>query len=104
MSAAIQAKLLHFLQYKEFERLGDTQMIRVDARVIAATNRDLEELVQENMFRQDLFFRLNVIELFLPPLRERPEDILLIAEHYLEKFTMANNKVIKGITEQALKA
>jgi two-component system, NtrC family, response regulator AlgB len=104
MSAAIQAKLLHFLQYKEFERLGDTQMIQVDVRVIAATNRDLEELVQENMFRQDLFFRLNVIELFLPPLRERPEDILLIAEHYLDKFTLANNKVIKGITEQALKA
>jgi len=104
MSAAVQAKLLHFLQYKEFERLGDTQMIRVDVRVIAATNRDLEELVQENMFRKDLFFRLNVIELFLPPLRERPEDILLIAEHYLEKFTMANNKVIKGITEQAIEA
>jgi len=104
MSAAVQAKLLHFLQYKEFERLGDTQMIRVDVRVIAATNRDLEELVQENMFRKDLFFRLNVIELFLPPLRERPEDILLIAEHYLEKFTMANNKIIKGITERALEA
>lgn len=104
MSATIQAKLLHFLQYKEFERLGDTQMIRVDVRVIAATNRDLEELVRENMFRRDLFFRLNVIELFLPPLRERPEDILIIAEHYLEKFTLANNKVIKGITEQAQEA
>jgi two-component system, NtrC family, response regulator AlgB len=104
MSAPVQAKLLHFLQYKEFERLGDTRMIRVDARVIAASNRDLEELVQENMFRQDLFFRLNVIELFLPPLRERPEDILLIAEHYLEKFTAANNKVIKRITEPAVQA
>lgn len=104
MSPAVQAKLLHFLQYKEFERLGDTQMIRVDVRVVAATNRDLEELVRENMFRRDLFFRLNVIELFLPPLRERPEDILLIAEHYLEKFTIANNKTIKGITEPAVEA
>ena len=102
MSAAVQAKLLHFLQHKEFERLGDTQMIRVDARIIAATNRDLEELVQENMFRQDLFFRLNVIELFLPPLRERPEDISLIAEHYLGQFATLNNKNIKGITEQVL--
>ena len=104
MSAAVQAKLLHFLQYKEFERLGDTQMIRVDVRVIAATNRDLEELVQENRFRKDLFFRLNVIELYLPPLRKRPEDIVLLAEHYLKKFTRANNKVIKGITEPAIEA
>jgi len=64
----------------------------------------LEELVQENRFRQDLFFRLNVIELYLPPLRERPEDILLIAEHYLKKFTRANNKVIRGITEPAIEA
>jgi NtrC-family two-component system response regulator AlgB len=104
MSAAVQAKFLHFLQYKEFERLGDAQMIRVDVRVIAATNRDLEELVQENRFRQDLFFRLNVIELYLPPLRERPEDIFLIAEHYLKKFTRANNKIINGITEPAIDA
>ncbi|MDH3566941.1 MAG: sigma-54 dependent transcriptional regulator, partial [Desulfobacteraceae bacterium] len=104
MSAAVQAKLLHFLQHKKFERLGDTQMVQVDARIIAATNRDLEELVQENMFRQDLFFRLNVIELFLPPLRERPEDISLIAEHYLIQFATVNNKHMNGITEQVLKS
>lgn len=104
MSAAVQAKLLHFLQHKEFERLGDTKMIRVDARIIAATNKDLEELVQENMFRQDLFFRLNVVELFLPPLRERPEDISLIAEHYIRQFAAANNKHMKGITEEVLKS
>ncbi len=104
MSAAVQAKLLHFLQHREFERLGDTQLIQVDVRVIAATNRDLEELVQENLFRRDLFFRLNVIELFLPPLRERPEDIPLIAEHYLSKFAMANNKNVQGITSQAMDA
>jgi len=104
MSPAIQAKLLHFLQYKEFERLGDTQMIGVDVRVVAATNSDLEELVQENMFRQDLFFRLHVVELYLPPLRERPEDIQLIAENYLAKFSRVNNKMIKGIDDQALDA
>lgn len=104
MSAAVQAKLLHFLQHREFEKLGDTQIIRVDVRVIAATNRDLEELVKENLFRQDLFFRFNVIELFLPPLRERPEDIPLIAEHYLNKFATANNKAMRGITPQALEA
>jgi len=104
MSATVQAKLLHFLQHREFERLGDTQIIRVDVRVIAATNRDLEELVKENLFRRDLFFRLNVIELFLPPLRERPEDIPLIAKHYLSKFAMANNKAIRGITKEALEA
>ncbi|MGD2030503.1 MAG: sigma-54 dependent transcriptional regulator [Desulfobacterales bacterium] len=104
MSPAVQAKLLHFLQHKEFERLGNTQMIRVDARIIAATNRDLEELVQENVFRQDLFFRLNVIELFLPPLRERPEDISLIAEHYLTQFSAVNNKRMKGISKEVLKS
>jgi NtrC-family two-component system response regulator AlgB len=104
MSATIQAKLLHFLQHREFEKLGDTQIIRVNVRVIAATNRDLEELVSEKLFRQDLFFRLNVIELFLPPLRERPEDIPLIAEHYLSIFASANNKQIKGITSKALEA
>lgn len=101
MSATIQAKLLHFLQHRAFEKVGDTRVIRVDVRVIAATNKDLEELVQENMFRQDLFFRLNVIELFLPPLRERPEDISLLAEHYLSKFARVNNKEINGISEQA---
>jgi NtrC-family two-component system response regulator AlgB len=104
MPGAVQAKLLHFLQHKKFERLGDTQMIQVDARIIAATNKDLEELVQENLFRQDLFFRLNVIELFLPPLRERPEDIPLIAEHYLTQFATMNNKQMKGISDQVLKS
>ena len=102
MSATVQSKLLHFLQHREFERLGDTQIIRVDVRVIAATNKDLDELVKENLFRRDLFFRLNVIELFLPPLRERLEDIQLIAEHYLSKFAAANKKGIKGFTRQAV--
>ena len=104
MSATIQAKLLHFLQYKKFERLGATQEIGVDVRIIAATNRDLDELVQDGLFRRDLFFRLNVVELYLPPLRERPEDISLIVEHYLPKFAMMNNKSIKEIDGQVLDA
>jgi NtrC-family two-component system response regulator AlgB len=104
LSAAVQAKLLHFLEHREFERLGDTQVIRVDVRVIAASNKDLEELVQDKMFRQDLFFRLNVIELFLPPLRERPEDISLITGHYLTKFAKMNNKPVKEIDGQVIDA
>lgn len=104
MSPAIQAKFLHFLQHREFERLGDTKNILVDVRVITATNKDLEELVRDNLFRQDLFFRLNVIELYMPPLRERTEDIRLIAEHYLKKFAGDNDKTINGITDKAMQA
>jgi two-component system, NtrC family, response regulator AlgB len=102
MSPAIQSKFLHFLQYKEFERLGDTRTIKVNVRVIAATNRELDELVQEKLFRQDLFYRLNVVEIFMPPLRERPEDIQLLAEHYLNLFAKENHKQITGINEQAM--
>jgi len=102
LSPAIQAKFLHFLQHREFEKLGDPKMTLVDVRVIAATNRDLEELVRDNLFRQDLFFRLNVVELFMIPLRERPGDIPLIAEHYLKNFTTVNKKALLGISEQAL--
>ncbi len=104
MSLSVQSKLLHFLQHKEFERLGDTKRISVDVRIIAATNRDLDELIQEGLFRQDLLFRLNVVELYLPPLRERPEDISLIAKHYLSKFAKTNKKPIKEIERQALDA
>jgi NtrC-family two-component system response regulator AlgB len=104
MSPAIQAKFLHFLQHREFERLGDTKKILVDVRVVTATNKDLEELVRDNLFRQDLFFRLNVIELCMPPLRERPEDIRLIAKHYLNKFARDNDKAINGITDKAMQA
>ncbi|MCK8601784.1 sigma-54-dependent transcriptional regulator [Desulfoferrobacter suflitae] len=101
MSPAVQAKFLHFLQYREFERLGDVRTIHVDLRVIAATNRELEERVQEKLFRKDLFYRLNVVEIFMPPLRERPEDIPLLAEHYLSLFAKQNNKNVSRITEQA---
>jgi NtrC-family two-component system response regulator AlgB len=99
---AVQGKLLRFLQHREYQRLGDTQTLTVDARVIAATNRDLEELVRDGSFRQDLYFRLNVVELFMPPLRERPEDIPLLVEHYLRHCAQLNNKPLKGIEDDAL--
>jgi len=104
MSPAIQAKFLHFLQYREFTKVGDTKTLQVDVRVIAATNRDLEAMVREKAFRDDLFYRLHVIEIFMPPLRERIEDVPLFATYFLEKFGRENNKNVKRITEEALHA
>src|SRR5216684_2382424 len=86
MSAALQMKLLRVLQEREFERVGDSQTIKVDVRVIAATHSDLARLVAEGTFREDLFYRLNVIPVQLPPLRDRKEDIPLLVRHFLEKF------------------
>jgi len=85
-----QAKLLRVLQEREFMRLGGTETIRVDVRIIAATNADLRKLVQENKFREDLFYRLNVINIALPPLRDRKEDIPLLVDHFLKKFAQEN--------------
>jgi DNA-binding NtrC family response regulator len=97
-----QAKLLRVMQDREFMRLGGTSTIKVNVRVIAATNSDLEELIQEKKFRQDLFFRLNVIKIELPPLRDRKEDIPLLVKHFLEIYSGENNKEISGVTEDVL--
>jgi transcriptional regulator with PAS, ATPase and Fis domain len=85
MSPALQSKLLRVLQEREFERVGDSHTIKIDVRVIAATHSDLQKMVQEGTFREDLFYRLNVIPVQLPPLRERREDIALLVQHFLQK-------------------
>jgi DNA-binding NtrC family response regulator len=98
----VQVKLLRFLQEKEFERVGGTQSIKVDARVIAATNADLEKAVSEMRIRKDLYYRLNVVQIYIPPLRERKDDILLLAEHFLEKHKSKANGKIKRLSQEVL--
>ncbi len=97
-----QAKLLRVMQEKEFMRLGGTQTIRVDVRIIAATNTNIEELIRQKMFRKDLFYRLNVIKIELPPLRNRKEDIPLLVRHFLEIYGKENSKKIESVTEDVL--
>ena len=99
MPLELQPKLLRALQEREFERLGSGQTIRVNARVVAATNQDLEQLVNKKLFRADLFYRLNVIPLLLPPLRERIQDILPLTEFFVAKFAARLNKTIDSIPD-----
>src|SRR2546428_8175416 len=101
-STAMQVKLLRALQEKQIRRVGGTEEIEVDVRVIAATNRPLGALVQEKRFRSDLFYRLNVIPILVPPLRSRKEDIPLLAEHFLVKFSREMNKPVAKISSEAM--
>jgi two-component system response regulator HydG len=102
MSATTQAKILRVLQEKEFEPLGSTRVVKVDVRVIAATNKDLEKEIREGRFREDLFYRLNVVPVSLPPLRERKEDILALASHFLSIYREKNKKELREISGKAL--
>jgi Nif-specific regulatory protein len=101
LSPALQVKLLRVLQEREFERVGGTKTIRVDIRLIAATNKDLEQAIAEGTFRQDLFYRLNVVELAMPPLRQRPEDITLLANYFASKHGEKCNRKIFGVSPEA---
>jgi len=100
----LQPKLLRVLQEQEFERLGNSRTVRVDVRLIAATNRDLEEMVAEKQFREDLYFRLNVFPIRIPPLRERSEDISLLVQYYVDKYSQRMNKQIDVVPEETMAA
>jgi Nif-specific regulatory protein len=102
LSPATQVKLLRVLQEREFERVGGTATIKTDVRVLAATNRELEELIEQAQFRQDLYYRLNVFPIHVPPLRERGTDILLLANHFAEGFSRENHKRIQRISTPAI--
>jgi DNA-binding NtrC family response regulator len=101
LSPTTQVKLLRILQDKEFQRLGSNQSLKTDVRVIAATHRNLEEAIQKGVFREDLYYRLNVISITLPPLRERREDIPLLIDHFLKKYSEKNQKSISNISKEA---
>jgi Nif-specific regulatory protein len=102
LSLLTQVKLLRVLQEREFERLGGTSTIKVNVRLLAATNRNLEQTIANGTFREDLYYRLNVFSIFVPPLRERKDDILLLAEHFLDKYAREHGKPIKRIATSAI--
>jgi len=102
--SSIQVKLLRVLQDREFERLGGTKTLKVDVRVVAATNQDLRAALEQGSFREDLYYRLNVVPINIPPLRERKEDIPYLVDHFIERFARESGKPIRGITPAAQKA
>lgn len=102
LSLMTQAKILRFLEEKEFNRVGGSKTIKVDVRLITATNKDLPQLVRQGQFREDLYYRINVVPIILPPLRERREDIPLLINHFIRKFNEENKKEVKGVSQEAL--
>lgn len=102
LSLATQAKILRFLEEKEFNRVGGSKTIKVDVRLITATNKNLNQLIKNGSFREDLYYRINVIPIVIPPLRERKEDIPILIDHFINKFSVENNKNVKGINKEAL--
>ena len=102
MSLPLQSKLLRVLQEREFERVGNPSPLNVDVRVVATTNRELKQEVQEGKFREDLFYRINVVPIYLPPLRDRKEDIPLLVDHFLRKYCEENGRDIMGIDDEAI--
>jgi len=104
MSHSTQAKVLRVLQEREFERVGGTKTIKVDVRLVAATNKNLEEAIQAGQFREDLYYRLNVVTIEVPPLRERKEDILPLASHFLNRFCVDLKKPVRGFTRASIRA
>ena len=102
LSPATQIRFLRILQEREFERVGGSETIRTDVRVITATNRDLEALIKEGTFRQDLYYRLNVFPIYVPPLRERKSDIMLLADHFVQKYNDAHGKNIRRVSTPAI--
>ncbi len=102
MDLSIQTKLLRVLQEKEFERVGSSKSIKVDARILTATNKDLKREVEERRFREDLFYRINVFNIDVPPLRERKEDIPLLVEHFINKYNKILNKRVKKVSAKAM--
>jgi len=101
MSFHVQAKLLRFLQEGEFQRVGGTKTLKMDVRTVAATNKNLEEEIKAKRFREDLYYRLNVVTLKVPPLRERREDIPALAEHFLGKHCAEHGVPLKTLTDDA---
>jgi Nif-specific regulatory protein len=102
LSPSMQIKLLRVLQEREFERVGGTTTIKADVRLIAATNRDLEQLIETERFRQDLYYRLNVFPIHIPPLRERRTDILLLSDYFAERYSEQNHKNVRRISTPAI--